>query len=79
MKTMTESLGAMQIFCDKFGADNFYTINFNKGSVTAQGHFNSSIVAQLHMEGFEMSVDKYGYLTFTAMQDGYLINVVFTS
>lgn len=79
MTTMKKSLGALQIFCEKFGAENFYTINFTKRDLTAQGNFNSSLIAQLHAEGFEASVDKYGYLTLTAIQDGYAINVVFTN
>lgn len=74
---MTKSLGAMQIFCDKFGAENFYSLNCDKFGIVAQGKFNPKVISQL--EEFEMTKDEFGYLIFTAIQTDFVIRIVFTN
>ena len=73
---MTKSQGAMQIMCEELGVENFYSVTFTRHDITAQGRFNTAVICKL--QGFEPSVDSYGYITFTKEVDGVKIRVAFT-
>ena len=66
----------MQILCEELGVENFYSVTFTRHDITAQGKFNTAVICKL--QGFEPSVDSYGYLTFTKEVDGVKIRVAFT-
>lgn len=39
----------------------FYAIRFNKGQIFLQGNYNSFVIGELQKEGYEFTIDEYGY------------------
>ena len=77
MNTMYKSQKATNMICEELGVENFYSINFTISGVTLQGRYNPDVVRNL--EGFEMSIDRNGFLTFHKSEAGYMICVAFTN
>ena len=77
MSTMQDSQKAMNMICDELGVENFYSVNFTKTGATLQGSYNPELVQKL--EGFEMFVDRNGFLNFHKTEGAYTICIAFTN
>jgi hypothetical protein len=76
MNTMHKGQKAMNMICEQLGVENFYSVNFTKTGVTLQGEYSPEVAQKL--EGFEMFMDRNGFINFHKSEDGYVICIAFT-